>query len=610
MVPAKGQILPYFQTMKIVVLAGIIVISCLLSLFPSVAFAQQASPTPTPQPTPQTIWTNEFTVQNEPSSVITLLKNFIQGFDSFLGGFIFYTPDPLADVIKLKDNSEIPGVGKYRDIFYQIAIPILAIIIAGIALTKIGTDNTHELKAFIVRFLIVIALFLTVPLILSYSVQFNNLLVSKISDTQKFTVFLDSYLDKSQENITAGTSSETFGIPSFDISLKSGVFKSLGKFVVQIFLFALTFLFLLCGFVYLGFQFIIRFATLLFLGIIYPVILPFALSERTQPIVYSFFKIWFTFLIQQPAFVLGFAIATDIFSAILNAKGPSVGMLFFYTGFLFFLGGVNMLVGRIFGDVWVAASSNMAAAISARAVTSPVRSMAGDFKRGFIGGDGNLSKMAGRQLKNFLIPGRKKEENTQDGKNDTNPNGSGGIDRAGYPSKNDPSATKYSQEKQNTIVPPFSQNLSGKGFKVEPINQKQGVVSVSGEAFKYQDKKTGMTTYYPTRTEAIQDGVPEKKLERVDLKEAQFIDLSTFGKFNPNPHNFNAMQESKKKGKDINFAYVNKASPPQKVKNFLDVSRVRNQAIGIQGVIVERQAIKGSDPIIRMYSQDEKGVKA
>ncbi|QQG40569.1 MAG: hypothetical protein HYV37_03300 [Candidatus Levyibacteriota bacterium] len=591
--------------MKIVAFAGFIVISL---FFPSFAYAQTASPTPTPQPAPVIQWTNEFTVQNEPSSVISLLKNFIEGFDSFLGGFIFYTPDPLASTIKLKDDSEIPGVGKYRDIFYQIAIPILAIIIAGIAMAKIGMDNTHELKAFAIRFLIVIALFLTVPLVLSYSIQFNNLLVAKISDTQKFTVFLDDYFDKSQEKITAGESSESFGIPSFDLSLKSGIFKSLGTFIVQIFLFALTFLFLLCGFVYLGFLFIIRFATLLFLGIIYPVILPFALSERTQPIVYSFFKTWFTFLIQQPAFVLGFAIATDIFSAILNAKGPSVGMLFFYTGFLFFLGGVNMLVARIFGDVWTAASTNMVAAISARTVTQPISSTFGDFKKGLLGG--SVSSLVGRQVRGFASGTKKKEEDTSSG--GTGSNQPSSIPNSYVSSNNNQSGgSKYAHPtKEGLSVPVFSQKLANKGLRVEPINQKQGVVSVTGEAFKYQDNKTGMTSYYPTRTEAIQDGVPDKKLEKVNLQDAQFIDLSSFGKFNPNPHNFNAMQESKKKGKELNYAFINKSSPPQKVRNFLDMAKERNSAYGIQGVIVERQAAKGSDPVIRMYSQDNKGGKS
>ena len=77
-------------------------------------------------PDPQITWTNEFAVEDDSSSVISLLENFVNGFDSLLGGFIFYTPDPLAETITLKDGSAIPGVTHYRNIFYQIAIPILA----------------------------------------------------------------------------------------------------------------------------------------------------------------------------------------------------------------------------------------------------------------------------------------------------------------------------------------------------------------------------------------------------------------------------------------------------------------------------------------------------
>lgn len=247
-----------------------------------------AATTPTPTSAPQVQYTNDFTVDNQPSAVVELLKNFIEGFDSFIGGFIFYTPDPLANTIVLKDKSEIPGITKYRDMFYEIALPVLAIVIAGIAVSKLGSDNAQELKNFAVRFLLTIILFTTVPTVLSYSIQANNLLVDKISSTQKFTSFLDDYLDKTQTGIQNNESSEKFGIPSFDISLKSGIFSSLGKFIVQIFLFILTFLFLLLGFVYLGFQFVIRFAALLFLGVLYPIVIPFMLSERTQGIPLTF----------------------------------------------------------------------------------------------------------------------------------------------------------------------------------------------------------------------------------------------------------------------------------------------------------------------------------
>ncbi len=560
----------------------------LLTFNPSLTFAQVPVPTPTPNPI-QIQWMNEFSVDNQPSAVITILKNFLTGFDSFLGGFIFYTPNPLNDKIILKDNSEIPGVTKYRNMFNQIAIPILAIIISAFAISKIGSDNMQDLKSFGFRFLITIVLFITVPYILQYSIQANNLLVNQISTTQSTVTFINDYLDQTQAKITSGVSSDTYGIPSFDISLRAGIFKSLGKFIVQILLFALTFIFLLCAFLYIGFQFVIRFATLLFLGVLYPIIIPFALSQRTESIVHSFFKIWFTSLIQQPAFFLGFAIATDIFSAILTAKGPSVGMLFFFTGFLFFLGGVNMLVARIFGDTWTAMGINMQAAIAYKSVTAPVRSAFKDFKRELVGG--SVGAIAGREIRQRLT------------KNGINEDGKDGY-RKSTNTPYVPSVDKNSDKNTNSnkAIPQFSQNLANHGLHVKMENHKQGVVSLSGDAYRYSDPKTDLTSIYPNRLEAIADGVPEAKLDKVNLNDNKYIDLSTFGKGNPNPHNYNAMQESKKQGFDIGYAYINASSPPEKVKHFLEVSRPRNEAYGIRGVIVKRQGINSSDHIIRMYS--------
>ena len=567
-----------------------ILLFCALTLFNlSPVFAEE--PTPTPVTQPQIQWTNDFTVEDKPSVIITLVQDFIEGFDSFMGGFIFYTPDPFGETIKLKDASEIPGITKYRDIFYQLAIPISTIAIAVIAITRVGSDNAQELKTFGLRFLMTIILFITVPTVLSYTIQFNNLLVEKITTTQQFTGFLDEYLTKSEAEIRAGNESEQYGIPSYDISMAGGVFKSLGKFVVQTFLFILTFLFLLGGFVYIGFQFVIRFATLLFLGVLFPIILPFMLAERTQNIVNTFFKLWFTFLIQQPAFVLGFAIANDIFSSILSSQGPTVGMLFFYTGFLFFLGGVNMLVGRIFGDTWGMVATNMQAAIATRSVTQPITSRLSDFKRGLVGG--SMSYGAG----NFLNKEWKRRTTPVDTNEDSHNGGSLGSETS-----SSPGGSYQQNSKRNTKPTPFTEVLTGRGFEVQTENQKQGIVSVSGEAYQYDYKKNGLTSIYPTRLEAIQDGVPEQKLTTVNLEQDRFIDLSSFNRRNANPHNYNAMQESQKRGKEINYAYINESSPPQKVRHFLDVSASRNNAFGIKGVIVQRHGVKTSDPIIRMYS--------
>lgn len=567
-----------------------LLVAALFIVNPVSSFAEE---TPTPTPQPQVQWMNEFTTDNQPSATVTLIKNFINGFDTFLGGFIFYTPDPTANTIVLKDKSELPGVTKYRNMFSQIAIPALAIIIAAIAMSKLGSENVQELKSFALRFLIVIVLFITVPYVLSYSVQANNLLVDKISSTQSVTTFLSDYFDKAQTKMDSGAPSETFGIPSFDISLHSGVLQSLGKFVLQIFLFALTFIFLLVGFLYIGFQFIIRFATLLFLGVLYPIIIPFALSERTQSVVYTFFRIWFTALIQQPAFVLGFAIASDIFDAILKSQGPSVGMLFFYTGFLFFLGGVNMLVARLFGDSFTAMSNNMQAMIATRAVSAPVNSVFRDFRRGVMGG--TMGMVAGRTVRKGLFgddKGKKRDGST--------PNGSMKKPNVIRDSATD--RTEATSQNEGKAIPPFSQNIKNQGLKVTMENSKQGVVAVSGQAYKYDDKKSGLTSIYPNRIEAIQDGVPEDKLDKISLDNSRFIDLSNFSKNNPNPHNYNAMKEAQKAGQNIGYAFINEAAPPQKIRHFLELSRSRNEAYGINGVIVKRQGENTSDQIIRMYT--------
>src|SRR5205823_5166441 len=99
--------------------------------------------------------------------------------------------------------------------------------------------------------------------------------------------------------------------------------------------------FFLIGFLYIVFQAMIRFISLLFLSVKFPLVLTFALSERTENITNTFFKTWFTFLIQQPAFVLGFAIVSSILGSILTVHGGSMGTLFLFSGALIFLGGVN-----------------------------------------------------------------------------------------------------------------------------------------------------------------------------------------------------------------------------------------------------------------------------
>jgi hypothetical protein len=65
------------------------------------------------------------------------------------------------------------------------------------------------------------------------------------------------------------------------------------------------------------------------------------------------------------------------------------------------------------------------------------------------------------------------------------------------------------------------------------------------------------------------------------------------------------MQEARKRGKELHFAHITSYSHPERVQNFLEVSRLRNEALGVKGVIVKRQGRKTSDHIIRIYTPYE-----
>lgn len=309
--------------------------------------AQTISPTPT----------QEITAEQQAAGA-SVLNNFFSGFDWISSGLIFNTPSLLENKIKLKDGTELSGLSQYRTIFSDIAIPIFVLIISYTALSHITNDNTVQLKNFFKRLIFVVVLFVVTPGILTYSIQFINLLNEKIIDKQAYNLagFVLSYVD-----------SDNFrNLIKFNANPLS-IFSQ--NTILQLMVLVIAVGFFMIGFLYIVFQAMIRFIALLFLSVIFPLVLPFALSERTENITNTFFKTWFTFLIQQPAFILGFAIVSSIMGSILTSHGGSIGTLFLFSGSLIFLGGVNIFIGRIFGDGWSLVSSNAQSMIGNRAIT-------------------------------------------------------------------------------------------------------------------------------------------------------------------------------------------------------------------------------------------------
>ncbi|MBA3723509.1 MAG: type IV secretion system protein [Candidatus Levybacteria bacterium] len=418
-------------------------LSCVLSLILVYLFwtspvnAQTLTPTQSPQ---------ENTLTETQTSGNGVLNSFFSGFDWVSSGLIFNTPSLLGETITLKDGTELSGISQYRTIFADIAIPLFVIIVSYIALSHITHDNSAQLRNFFKRLVFVVVLFIVTPGILTYSIQFINLLNEKIiaENAYNLATFVQTYVNSDDFKNVIGSSAPS-PLAIFSVST-----------VLQLIVLVIAIGFFLIGFLYIVFQAMIRFISLLFLSVIFPLVLPFALSEKTENITNTYFRTWFTFLIQQPAFVLGFAIVSSILTSILSAHGGSMGTLFLFSGALIFLGGVNIFVGRIFGDGWSMVSSNAQSMVASGAMTGSVREVKrAAFSGRVVGVRSYAGTLIGRKI--GLLPPKINQkgssQNEQSSNDNTNYQYSGTSKKTG----NDPRAdfsrrySRYSgtEEKEN-----------------------------------------------------------------------------------------------------------------------------------------------------------------
>ncbi len=361
--------------MRYAILIFVTLFLCFIST--KFAFAQTVTPTPSINETIE--------VSTAGNSV---LNTFVSGFDWISTGLIFNTPAILDQTIKLSDGTTLTGLSEYRNIFYDIAIPLFVVIISFIALSHITHDNSAQLKNFFKRLAGVSVLFLITPAIFTYSIQFVNLLNDKIlaKNGENLISFITNYINSGDFT----TFLQSISGPTAPINL---LFSPQSTLQLIIFLIAIGFF--LIGFLYIIFQSVIRFIALLILSVIFPVVIPFALSEKTENIANTYYRMWFTFLIQQPAFVLGFAIVSAILGSIIQAHGGSIGTLFVFSGSLIFLGAINVFIARIFGDGWSMISTNAQSVIGSQAITGTFR----EVKRGALGGGSvGIRNSAGRFL--------------------------------------------------------------------------------------------------------------------------------------------------------------------------------------------------------------------
>ncbi len=547
----------------------------LLSFKATTAYAQSVTVTPTPLVEQ---------LENNPSTSSNILNSFFSSFDWLSGGLIFSTPNVMENNIKLADGTELSGISQYRNIFYDIAIPIFVIITSFTALSHITNDNSYQLKNFFKRLVVVVILFTLTPYILVYSTQFINLLNNKINTQNSLNLvsFITDYVKSEDFQKQFGTSPNLLKFLSLDSLMQTLVtIVSIG--------------FLLIGFLYIIFQSIFRFIALLFLSVLFPIVLPFALSERTENIANTYFRTWFTFLIQQPAFVLGFAIVSTIFGSILKAHGGNIGTLFLYSGSLIFLGGINVFVGRIFGDGWSMLSTNARSMVASGAITGLGTKTFREVKRGAITGNvSGVRSYAGAYLGNRIRQKLHASDSEEESNGDKKPSYQAKMLRVRL--LNDANTAQH--------LPVFSREAKENGLKTEVINKKQGIVKIKGDGYSYSDPRSGLAITYLSKTDAIASGRRESELKPVKI-DHNIMDHSYFNKENPSSYHEYALSKAKKDGLRIN-SYLAHASNPQPIKEFLDLTQADFEQKQVKGMLMKQYDTTKSNQAkfrtLRIYS--------
>ena len=570
-------------------------------------YAQVVIPTDTPSATSSATTTGVDSKANA-NLVITSVMGFLKNLDSISGGFVFSTPDVFSNSVKLADGTTINGLNAFRNIFYLLSVPVSAIIIFWFGGIGMASNQMQFLKQFAVRIAkFVFMLIFLVPL-LSFSINTENLLTTSILSIpqlkeQSFTSFVNDYYSSANQKISSGQSTgESLAVPNpnfFDMM------SSMAHVVTELFFFLITLLALVFGLLFIIMQFILRFISLLFLSLIFPLVIPFILSEKTDGILNNYFKIWFTFLIHQPAFALGYVMVMVIVRSMFLNGGASISLLLIYTGSLFFLGTVNILAARIFADSWVALGASFEAGAIAgfgnRLIGSSAKSLwnnkdkvaeqLGKLKPTGFGEV--LSKRApnAAYMSPAVVPaeysGGMLNEGARSGKTfyGANPANTSNMPPAGMVQPVDEaSVVSSTPQGSRSYAGSFTRELNRKGFTADVVNKKQGIVSASGTGYSYYDKKNDLSYTYLSKKDALATGISENQITEKALSKRNYIDLSQFKK-GENPYNADATKRAMSLGYDSNYAHVTRRSDGVTIKHHLEMNREKFSELGVDGVI-------------------------
>jgi hypothetical protein len=597
----------------------------------------QTAPVPVPQPTPSPsqdqIESQQNAASQDAQGVFGYIIDFVNNFTdkSLAGGLIFTTPDMFPQEgakITLPDGSQFNNFDSFRSIFEIIAGSIIAIFLAIIGIVIAIEDAPFQLKPLIIRFIITGVLLVGTPFLLRQSIiginalntQIKSMGVALLNDktyvdmnTLGYATAPNMMLTRAQTQLASGASKPSdFLLPEESISIFGDFIKSLFVFIFKAIIFVIFILFFIFGFLFIVFQFAIRFISLLFLSLVSPLVAPFALSKRTEGVVKAYFMAWVSFLIHQPAFILGYFMVMNIFHGVLTSGTVSIGTIFLFSGSLFFLGGVNGLITRIFGEPWTALATNIAAAASAAPYMGALFGSATKLKEGAMSGHvRGFRSLAGRTLarkagwlsrdgKDFSIFGVKKlspDQNTESSGNSSGRNGS---------------EQQYTTPKTTrSFTPSVTREIQKMGVQAEVLSNKTGEVLIpKTPVYAYAHPEKPLTVNYFSKEEALRDGVRENQLKKTFI-EGKFADYSNFyNTGRKNPHNTYITKKAKGTPYEGN-THGGLTISEDRVKNQLTVGKDYFKQKEIKGIIGKRSGNnngtlnKNEEKIVKIYTLNE-----
>lgn len=451
---------------------------------------------------------------------LVFVESIVNVFSPLLNNFVATTPDvagKLENQINFSFGSMKPA-SHYSNQLTQITFPILVLLLSWqvVSLLFYAKDerSREDLSSLLKRLLVVIIMFIFTPYILSYSIGFTNGLNQYILGNEQISGYLKSFFDQIKLNYKV--EGGVFGLAKglWD-NLSSGLnpAQNLANTLQLILVLTPVYISLLI-FLFIIFQFVIRFLKLYFLAVVYPFIIIFYLNKNSQ-ITTNFWKEWTTSLVHQTGFIMGYKIINDLVLDVLKTGGVGLEQLLIYIGGLLFLLSINVITGQLWGNAFSAISDSFMAKSLGSLVSAPFSATAGavaGFGAGAIGVPtrNSLSGFAGSRIREKMM-GKQSGSNgfvSKKYNSGSNSNSSFGSKALALNSGNKGS----DMELKDPTKSKSAQRMSSNGYDVTGVSQKEGVIGVSGTWQAYDNPQSGITSLYENKQDALRDGVrnPEK----------------------------------------------------------------------------------------------------